>query len=76
MTDVMNLPITHAADTTVDLLVIGSGTGLLAALAAREQGMSTLGGDAAPRSPWQAYLDQGPTTLQRDGGRRPRPRLR
>lgn len=42
MTDAVDLPITPAIDTTVDLLVIGSGTGLLAALSADEQGMSTL----------------------------------
>lgn len=35
-------PVTPARDTTVDLLVIGSGTGMAAALAAREAGLSTL----------------------------------
>src|SRR5690606_38687769 len=34
--------VTTARDTTVDLLVIGSGTGMAAALAARESGLSTL----------------------------------
>nr|WP_185992547.1 3-ketosteroid-delta-1-dehydrogenase [Janibacter cremeus] len=36
------MPTTRAEDTTVDLLVIGSGTGLLTATAADEQGLSTL----------------------------------
>ncbi|NIH80785.1 3-ketosteroid-delta-1-dehydrogenase [Amycolatopsis viridis] len=35
-------PLVPARDTTVDLLVIGSGTGLAAALAAHELGLSTL----------------------------------
>lgn len=42
MTEVTDLPITSAVDSTVDLLVIGSGTGLMAALSANEQGLSTL----------------------------------
>ncbi|WP_229075144.1 3-ketosteroid-delta-1-dehydrogenase [Actinoplanes sp. DH11] len=36
------LPVTPAANTTVDLLIIGSGTGMAAALAAHEQGLDAL----------------------------------
>ncbi|MFC9978470.1 3-ketosteroid-delta-1-dehydrogenase [Gordonia sp. NPDC127522] len=36
------LPVTPARDMTVDLVVIGSGTGMAAALAAHERGLSTL----------------------------------
>lgn len=109
MTEVNDLPSTPAEDTTVDLLVIGSGTGMLAAMSADEQGLSTLivekseyvggstalsggafwipgnsvlaeqgsadsteqattylenlVGDASPRARWQAFLDQGPATV-------------
>ncbi|WP_416061667.1 3-ketosteroid-delta-1-dehydrogenase [Rhodococcus indonesiensis] len=37
-----SVPVTPAHDTTVDLLVIGSGTGMAAALTAHELGLSTL----------------------------------
>lgn len=37
-----NLPVTDPQNITVDLLVVGSGTGMAAALAARELGLSTL----------------------------------
>lgn len=42
MTETANLPVTQATDTTVDVVVIGSGTGMLAALSAHEQGQSAL----------------------------------
>ncbi|WP_156686874.1 3-ketosteroid-delta-1-dehydrogenase [Mycobacterium sp. Marseille-P9652] len=38
----------HVADTTVDLLVVGSGTGLAAALAAYERGLSVLVVEKSP----------------------------
>ncbi len=63
----------RVADTTVDLLVVGSGTGMAAALAAHERGLSvlivekssTVGGSTA-RSGGALWLPASP--VMRDGG--------
>ncbi|QLL05702.1 3-ketosteroid-delta-1-dehydrogenase [Mycobacterium vicinigordonae] len=65
----------EVADTTVDLLVVGSGTGLAAALAARELGLSVLvvekspyvGGSTA-RSGGALWLPAGPVLAESGAG--------
>ncbi|WP_430867286.1 3-ketosteroid-delta-1-dehydrogenase [Demequina aurantiaca] len=62
-----------AADIEVDLLIVGSGTGMAAALAAKEQGLSSLiiektayvGGSTARSG--GAFWVPGNSTLERDG---------
>ncbi|AFM16367.1 succinate dehydrogenase/fumarate reductase flavoprotein subunit [Mycolicibacterium chubuense NBB4] len=68
------------SDTEVDLLVVGSGTGLAAALAAREQGLSvlvieksTVVGGSTARSGGALWLPASPVIAE-GGGNDPSPR--
>ncbi len=69
-------PATQAKDIVVDLLVIGSGTGMAAALTANELGLSTLivektqyvGGSTA-RSGGAFWMPANPILAKAGGGR-------